>query len=161
MIASSKKDVAQEFHPIRLALNKEITRPDTGEVIPFSSYETGILQYGIANPEMAEYDSLNDWYYSEDTGILEIRIPWMLLNAKDPSNKEFIGDLQKDGIGASMAIDGIGISAVLADSENTIIDSSGPGKQAFYTWEKWTLPESEERLKQSYYILQDYFGGIK
>ena len=60
-----------------------------------------------------------------------------------------------------MAIDGIGISAVLADSENTIIDSSGPGKQAFYAWEKWTLPESEERLKQSYYILQDYFGGIK
>ncbi|MBB5179237.1 hypothetical protein HNQ44_000659 [Planomicrobium koreense] len=160
-IPQSKKDITEEFHPIRLALNKEITRPDTGEVIPFSSYETGVLQYGIANPDMAQYDSLNDWFYSEDTGVLEIRIPWMLLNAKDPSNKEFIGDLQKDGIEASMKIDGIGISAVLADSENTIIDSTGLGKQSFYTWENWALPESEERLKQSYFILQDYFGGIK
>lgn len=161
LIAPSTKDITQEFHPIRLTLSEELTRPDTGEVIPFSSYETGILQYGIANPEMAQYDSLNDWFYSEDTGILEIRIPWMLLNAKDPSNKEFVGDLQKDGVAASMAIDGIGISAVLVDNENTIIDSTDSGKQPFYTWENWTLPESEERLKQSYYILQDYFGGIE
>ncbi len=161
LIAPSKKDISKEFHPIRLALNKEITRPDTGEVIPFSSYETGILQYGIANPEMAAYDSLNDWYYSEDTGILEIRIPWMLLNATDPSQKEFVGDLQQNGIGDTMTIEGIGISALLTDNGNNLVDSTTSEKQALYTWENWDLPKSEERLKQSYYILQEFFEGIK
>ncbi len=161
LIAPSTKDISKEFHPIRLALTKKLIRPDTGEVIPFNSYETGVMQYGIANPDMEQYDSLNDWYYSEDTGILEIRIPWMLLNAKDPSQKEFVGDLQKDGIDATKTIDGIGIFATLTDRENTIVDSTSSGKQAYYTWENWDLPESEERLKQSYYILQDYFEGIK
>lgn len=157
----SKKDISEEFHPIRLALTKELTRPDTGEVIPFNYYETGVLQYGIANPEMTQYDSLNDWFYSEETGILEIRIPWMLLNARDPSHKEFVGDLQQKGLGASMTIDGIGISAVLTDNNDTLIDSTASGKQPFYTWDNWIFPESEERLKQSYYILQNFFGEIK
>jgi len=29
-----------------------------------------------------------------------------------------------------------------------------------YTWKKWDIPMSEERLKQSYFILQDYFKQI-
>lgn len=109
-------DIENNFHPMRLALNKEFTRPDTGEVYPFEYYETGELRFGIADPEDEQYDSLNDYYYSEEEGILEIRIPWMLLNAKDPAKKEFTGDLQKDGIEASMTVKGIKAAAVLEDA---------------------------------------------
>ena len=30
-----------------------------------------------------------------------------------------------------------------------------------YTWETWQVPKYEERLKQSYYILQKLFKDIK
>lgn len=158
MIPESKKDISTEFHPIRLALNKELTRPDTGEILPFSAYETGVLQFGNANPESKDYNSLNDWYYSEETGILEIRIPWMLLNAKDPSQKEFMGDMQKDGIEASMKVESIKIASTLTDPQGKITGYFSEGQEASYSWEKWDLPKTKERLKQSYYILQDLFG---
>ena len=150
-------DIENNFHPMRLALNKEFTRPDTGEVYPFEYYETGELRFGIADPEDEQYDSLNDYYYSEEEGILEIRIPWMLLNAKDPAKKEFTGDLQKDGIEASMTVKGIKAAAVLEDASGNQLESMGLKDSKVYSWEAWELPETQERLKESYYILQETF----
>ncbi|WP_033542705.1 hypothetical protein [Planococcus sp. CAU13] len=151
-------EIESNFHPIRLALNKAVTRPDTGEQLPFESYETGKLRFGMANPDHEDYDSLNDYYYSGETGILEIRLPWMLLNAKDPSNKEFTGDIRKDGIEASMTVEGIKAAAVL-EREDGKRESLGLDGSEVYSWEGWKLPESRERLKQSYYILQELFGN--
>ncbi|WP_223292408.1 hypothetical protein [Salipaludibacillus neizhouensis] len=146
------------FHPIRLALNKEeLFRPDTEEVIPFDSYETGELRFGIADPDHEDYDSLADYFYSEETGILEIRIPWMLLNAREPSKKEFIGDLRENGNEASMTIEGIDIVVNVLDEEEKLADGFESESIARYTWENWDLPKYEERLKQSYYILQAAF----
>lgn len=153
-----EKNIESTFHPIRLALNKEITRPDTGEIYPFESYETGILRFGMANPEHEDYDSLNDYYYNKETGIMEIRIPWMMLNARDPAKKEFIGDLRKDGIEASETIEGIDVTANLTDPSGKTVERFNAKQAAQYTWDTWSLPLSEERLKQSYYILQETFG---
>ncbi|WKA56803.1 hypothetical protein [Planococcus shixiaomingii] len=158
MIPKAKKDINTTFHPIRLALNKEVKRPDTGETIPFDSYETGKLQFGNANPEEENYDSLNDYYYSKETGILEIRIPWMLLNAKDPSQRQFMGDMQKDDLESSLTVEGIDVAASLTKPNGGISESFDASKPARYVWEKWNLPQSQERLKQSYYILQKTFG---
>lgn len=160
MIDKSPEDIEAWFHPIRLALNKEFTRPDTGEVIPFSSYETGVLQYGIADPKDPDYDSLNDWHYMEDTGILEIRIPWLLLNAKDPSQLQFMGEMRQEGIGSSITIKGIEAGVVLTDKKGELVDSFDVSKPAMYSWEPWNMPESQERLKQSYFILQDAFEDV-
>lgn len=161
LMEPSSKNFASEFHPIKLALSKGMTRPDTGEVIPFSSYETGMLQFGIADPAHAEYNSLNDWYYSEETGILEIRIPWMLLNAKDPSQLEFMGDMRQDGVESSVTIKGIEAAGVLVDEKGELADSFTASKPAVYRWTPWELPEPQERLKQSYYILQELFGEVE
>jgi hypothetical protein len=154
----AEEQIESTFHPIRLALNKEFVRPDTGEVYPFDAYETGILRFGIANPEHEDYDSLNDYYYDKKTGIMEIRIPWMLLNAKDPAKREFIGDLQKDGIEASETIEGLDVSATLTGENGKTVETFDASQVAQYTWDTWGLPQSEERLKQSYYILQKTFG---
>lgn len=154
----AENNIESTFHPIRLALNKEIVRPDTGEVIPFSAYETGIFRFGIANPEHKDYDSLNDYYYDQQTGIMEIRVPWMLLNAKDPAKHEFMGEFQKDGIESTITVDGIKLAASLTSKTGKVVESFDATQAALYTWDKWGLPESEERLKQSYYILQKKFG---
>lgn len=63
--------------------------PQQKKTLPFASYETGKLRQGNGNPEAEDYDSLADYYISEN-GVVEMRIPWLLLQAKDPSQKEFI-----------------------------------------------------------------------
>ncbi|GEN52611.1 hypothetical protein [Halobacillus faecis] len=150
----------EDFHPIRLALNKGLVRPDTGEKFPFDSYETGVLRYGVGDPESEDYDSLADYYFSEETAILEIRLPWMLLNAKDPSQKEFIGDLYEDGLDSSISIDGLDITASVIE-QGDIVDSFGFDQPARYTWDNWDLPLHEERLKKSYPSIRDIFSTVK
>ncbi|GGF26742.1 hypothetical protein GCM10010954_27230 [Halobacillus andaensis] len=159
-IEATKAEVenkAETYHPIRLALNKEIMRPDTKEIIPFESYETGKLRFGIGDPSYRNYDSLADYYYSKETNILEIRIPWMLLNARDPSQKEFIGDLWEDGIEASMTIDGIDVHPLLVQN-GRVIDEFSNSTPSSYNWEPWDLPKHRERLKQSYEVIQELFS---
>ena len=31
---------------------------------------------------------------------------------------------------------------------------------SLYDWEVWDVPEVKERLKESYYILKDYFNNV-
>lgn len=140
------------FNPIRLALNKEIVRPDTGEVLPFDYYETGAMRFGNSNPESADYDSLADYYVNDQTGDIEIRIPWLLLNIKDPSSLKATGDVFKEGLAAETAIDGIGIA--VSDSDEA---AKSIPEMNVYKWEPWNEPVSSERLKQSYYMLQARF----
>ncbi len=151
------------FNPIRFALNKEMIRPDTNETLPFEYYETGKLRFGNSNPEAKEYDSLADYYYDEQNGVFEIRIPWLLLNVKDPSTLLAAGDLFKVGMNAEETIKGIGVSAALIEDDGTIQtlpkSSNGVIKNVeTYTWAKWNEPQYIERLKQSYDMIKKRFG---
>lgn len=167
-IPEKPQDNSGTFNPIYYALNKERTRPDTKEVLPFEYYETGKLRHGNGNPESGDYDSLADYYIDEKNGILEIRIPWLLLNVKDPSQREVMGDLYKQGLEGSVQTEGIAMAALLVDKDNRVKESfpdMGPNhlleKPFLYTWEKWDQPEAKERLKQSYDAVQKYFETIK
>ncbi|OZI12627.1 hypothetical protein CEW92_05580 [Bacillaceae bacterium SAS-127] len=150
------------FHPQKFALNKELYIPSTEEVIPFSDYETGKLRHGNGNPAAADYDSLADYYINEKGGVIEVRIPWLLLNVKDPSQREVMGDLYKQGLTASKKVDGIQAGLIwidngqVVDSLPKIKNKKIPTMQT-YTWDTWDQPIYEERLKQSYYILQKAF----
>ena len=150
------------FHPIRLALNKEMTLPADGRRLPFQSYETGELKYGTGDPQDEKFDSLTDISISEDKRTAEIRIPWQLLNVKDPSTKEVMGNLYGKGLSGSEWIDGIRFAAVMSKEDG--IDSSLPkshnGKlenSIFYEWQEWEKPQFYERLKRSYFIMKEAY----
>jgi hypothetical protein len=166
------------FHPIRLALNKKITIPSTGEELPFTFYETGKLKHGNGNPEAENYNSLADFYVNRDKAMIELRLPWSLLNVKDPSTREIVGDVWNGGMQSSRLIDGIDIAVItykpgadgnaapLGTTSGTLrvadsfpeTDGSGKlGRMFRYQWEPWELPQSEERLKKSYYQIQELF----
>ena len=151
-----------QFTSIKYALNKELYLPQQKMTMPFSSYETGKLREGNGNPASEEYDSLAD-YYRNNEGSIELRIPWLLIQAKDPSQKEFIGDIFADGIDASVIIDQLYIGALYFNEEENLIDSFPSmsnnvlPEMKGYTWDNWDLPKNEERLKQSYYMLQKLF----
>ncbi|WP_264737601.1 hypothetical protein [Cytobacillus firmus] len=164
---ANKKDNGV-FHPIRLALNKELTIPSTGETKPFKSYETGKLQFGNGNPAHEKFNSLTDISISENKKVMEIRLPWALLNVKDPSQKEIMGDLWKGGLAGSLKLEGLRVSALSADRQG-IIDSFPKVQKgmlhdkesAFYSWDLWERPDYHERLKKSYFIMKKSFDSIQ
>lgn len=152
------------FHPIRLALNKELKIPTTNEIIPFQDYETGVLRFGNANPMNKSFDSLTDVSISSDKKTIEGRIPWQVLNFKDPSQKEVIGDIWKIGLSGSMKSNGIRTAVVT--TEDGMVQQTFPRKAdkllqqseaSLYSWSNWDSPVFYERLKKSYYIMANTF----
>lgn len=154
------------FSPIYYALNKELYLPEQDIVVPFAAYETGKLVEGNGNPEAENYNSLVDYTWSEE-GIIELRIPWLLIQAKDPSRKEFIGDFYQTNGEASVVVDGINIGAVFIDNKNGIVSSLPAIENGVldalksYTWDNWDSPKTEERLKESYGIMKETFGRFE
>ncbi|MFJ7367926.1 hypothetical protein ACIQVU_00545 [Lysinibacillus sp. NPDC098008] len=151
-----------KFAPIYYVLNKQLFLPEQKITTDFSYYETGKLLQGNANPEAEDYNSLVDYTWTDDH-VIELRIPWLLIQAKDPSQREFMGDLYQEGESASVKVDHIYMGALFVDKENHVVQSIPAANQgvlpplAAYTWETWQTPIYQERLKQSYYILQKLF----
>jgi hypothetical protein len=145
----TKKDTGL-FNPIKLCITRQIVVPPENEVVPFKGYETGLLKFGISNPNHPSYNSLNDFYYND--GKIEIRIPWQLFNVMDPSHKIIIDDMHSRGRISPLKIDSLSFGLVKIDSEGKM--NSNTAAMSEYTWNSWELPSFHERLKPSYYILQ-------
>lgn len=155
-------DNSGNFNPIYYALSKAMKVPSTGQELEFSYYETGKLKAGLTNENSSEYNSLADYNMDTKQGLVEIRIPWLLLSFKDPSQKEIMGDLWQQGLKSSQIIEDIGLSLVVS-KDNYLVDSLPKSSQndeikmKAYSWKNWEIPNSKERLKKSYYIFKDFF----
>lgn len=117
---------------------------------------------GNANPEASNYNSLVDYTWTDDN-VIELRIPWLLLQSKDPSQREFMGDLYANGETASVKVDNIFVGVVFVNEEGKVVQSLPKATNNIlpaldsYSWDTWQQPKYNERLKQSYYILQKVF----
>ena len=170
--AYRKKDQGR-FNPMQLCISQELFLPQDRKYVPFHSSETGVLQYGDANPEHPGYNSLTD--FSFKNGNLEIRIPWQLLNIMDPSTKNAMADFyshkgrpvesnflkedafmrfERKNVIRSQTIEGLYIGAAVAKPGKSPDMAVGMG---YYTWKTWTLPTYHERLKKSYEVLKKSF----
>lgn len=137
------------FGPVWMALNAPMKIPETGEVTEFVRVETGLLRYGTADPNDPAYDSRADFRFGD--GFAEIRLPWMLIGFMDPSSKLVRGDHYASNSIVPLTTDGIRIGVCRGGSSETV-------PMSLYTWANWGRPETEERLKESYYLLKDYFA---
>jgi hypothetical protein len=142
------------FNPMYLCLNRELYLPQDKIKLPLSKYETGKLFYGNGNPKHEEYNSLSDFYIRDN--IIEIKIPWQLINVMDPSDKMIMDDMYKTGI-RPVETDGL-YSGVIYNMRDKQLEQSN---MALYSWNKWDLPSYHERLKPSYYILKKAFKEIE
>ena len=138
------------FGPVWLAMNRPMLLPESGERTEFERFETGLLACGTADPASAEYDSLADFCIGD--GFVEIRLPWMLIGFMDPSTKRAMGNLYTPGGIPEAAVDGVRLGICRATSTSVV-------PTALYSWDNWDVPETKERLKASYDLLQDYFAG--
>ncbi|MBR2046305.1 MAG: hypothetical protein IJ958_09255 [Agathobacter sp.] len=133
-------------------LDREITFEEYDSRNPYHYdvmlyYETGLLTYGNANPNADNFNSLADFCAGE--GCVEVKIPWQLLNFADPTNM-YIHDDYYENYGVEyLKIDsmfvGAGTGFKTIEMEEFKLEPLGK------------KPSYHERLKESYYILQDYW----
>ncbi|KXZ39227.1 hypothetical protein SAMN05661008_01056 [Alkalithermobacter thermoalcaliphilus JW-YL-7 = DSM 7308] len=141
------------FNNIYLCLNRPLFLPEDKIWLPIQKFETGKLTYGVANPNKEEFNSLADFFVKED--IIEIRIPWQLLNVMDPSTKMIMDDLYVNNGIKAIKTEGFHLGIILKREDNITYTSMRK-----YTWEPWEFPKYHERLKKSYFILKEAFKNI-
>lgn len=106
-------------------------------------FESGKLKYGNGHPDASDYYSLAD-FYAGDTGI-EIRIPWQLLNVADPSHMMIHDDYYEH----------YGVETMRMKSMYAGIGRDGTIKLEEKELKTYKKPDYHERLKKSYFILQE------
>lgn len=161
------------FLPWKLSLSRELYLPASRRVIPFEEIEVGQLIPGTSDPLAAEFNSLADYY--PGSGVLEIRLPWMMLGYSDPSTHQawaYPYGTGKDGF-VSTTSPGVNIQAVIGakgQSATAIKTQAAPVKTApagysvkpplAYYWKGWDVPTYHERKKQSYYVLKAFLQDL-
>ena len=106
-----------------------------------------------ANPEAEDFDSLADYMFTED-GV-EIRIPWQLLNFANPSEMMIHDDYYENYGVEYIHIDEMYVGMAAGDATEFRIP------MAAFALEGWGKAVTyHERLKESYYILQEYWAGL-
>lgn len=156
------------FVPVREPINLGYTVPPTGESVPFEAVETGRLRYGNGNPDAPDYDSLTDVHVDPERDVIELRLPWILLNVADPSTRQRIATAWGDGLDVT-DFDDVHVAAATYDPQGGETATAGTGVESLahavpgrtatrlettaYSWPSWDRPAYEERLKQSYHVL--------
>jgi hypothetical protein len=147
-----------EFVPLTLALeNNEIVDSETffrltdemREILRLRPWDTGRLRHGIGDPASPRFNSLADFFFGEN--LVEIRLPWMMLNFYDPSIMQ-VHDDYFDRFG----VDGISVQEIYIG----IATENGAALMSPIPLRGWrNTVYTHERLKQSYFIMQELWGN--
>ncbi|HPQ68095.1 MAG TPA: hypothetical protein PKW95_03130 [bacterium] len=117
-------------------------------------------------------NSLTNLWYSLDDDVLEIRLPWNLLNFTDPSQRWVVDGDGEQNIVAAAPTDEIAVAAVALAGDGTLADTLPVAQSegddlllpaadwAVYTWGAWEMPTFHEYRKASFTIVQDGLPGI-
>lgn len=167
------------YDSLRVIVNRRRFARDSTEYLGIG-YERGLL------PEGAPPDGF--WQRSADGGVLEIRIPWLLINVTDPSSRTVLqgpgvanaGDAEqgpdgrwrlKSGVLAwpdtisgelgTERIDGIGLVATVLRGDGAPVSVPAGGDPVVqYSWPTWDVPRYVERARPAYYSLRDVYGEL-
>jgi hypothetical protein len=149
-----------KFDPMFVITNRARFGRD-GTFFPARGYDRGLLRFG---PESGS--TLADWYADSATGLIEIRLPWGLLNVTDPSSRTVLFDRpgQSAGDFGTAVTDGFRIGAILDRKDRadgpvaTLPTADGRTWRAasfpLWAWDTWEEPVSHSRLKPVYDSLQ-------
>ncbi len=131
-----------------LLTEEQLSLPLTNRPYPLTKFFTGNLIYGNGNPNSQYYNSLSDFCYGTD-GI-EVRILWQLLNFSDPSMNYIHSNYYKNYGVKSHHINKIWIGFTNSNK----VEDMYPAKLDIVGEHL----DYHERLKHSYYILQEEWG---
>ncbi len=138
------------FKNIDLILHKKVITTARSDENLALTFETGKLKYGNANPDCEDYNSLADFCATGD--YIEVRLPWQMLNFGDPSEMMIHDDYYEN----------YGVEFIKIDKIFVGITEGGSLRTSLGTVElkEWGNSVTfHERLKDSYYIMQQLWGG--
>jgi len=124
-----------------------------GTFYPAQGYDRGRLVHGTESGS-----TLADWYLDEGAGLLQVRIPWDLLNVTDPSTRTLLFDRATSGaFGTAPAVEfhvgvviyrkGAGVVGTLPELKQGVWPAAG---FVPWRWSGWTEPRYHSRLKPVY-----------
>jgi hypothetical protein len=118
------------------------------------------------------HTTLADWTYDPAAGLLEVRLPWALLNVTDPSWARVLCRDREGGEYGTAPGDGfrVGVITWRKGAERRplgALPALGPGRRwsaadfTTWTWGPWEAPEYHPRLKPVYQALRTTWGGMQ
>jgi hypothetical protein len=118
-------------------------------------YDRGRLRHGTEAGS-----TLSDWYFDREAGVLQLRLPWDLLNVTDPSTRTLLFDPKTDGSFGTVKAQDFHVGAVLYQkgarravlgTMPEMADGEWPAERFRpWRWRGWTEPRSHGRLKPVY-----------
>lgn len=135
--------------------------------------DIGRLRRGTARREDPAFDSLAEWQQGRTAkgGLLEVRIPWGLLNVTDPSMRRVIQDARplKDELG-TVITEGFRILVVRFNEnskpEKQVLEALPAAKgmvipsPPLFTWPSWDQPRWHAFRKQSFDVLKNALASL-
>ncbi len=150
---SFPKKESGTFVPLRMAVRNpllvDVLTPETRALQRLGTWEAGKLTHGNGDSAAAEYNSLADFCFGGD--CVEIRLPWLLLNIGDPSNGMVHRDYYAQYGVSFQPVRELWIGATQAGAEEVPMVS--------LRLAGWKKLDHQERLKQSYDIMQRCWKG--
>ena len=145
---------AGQFDSMFVTTNRfRITR--TGTRIPAAGVNRGRLRYGRVTAS-----SLVDWFIDRtaERSLVEVRLPWGLLNVTDPSTRTVLTAIHARENVVTATTDGFRfVVAALARPDDHV--AAFVPASTTYVWPTWEDPQWHEQLKPAYYAMRDLWGS--
>lgn len=126
-----------------------------GRFIPAAGHDRGRLRFGTTRES-----SLADWYFDQRAGLLQLRLPWDLLNVSDPSTRTLLYETTPTGDFGTARADGFRLGVVtyakgsprraIAALPAAVGGEWPPDAMLAWTWEGWQQPTWHQKLKPVY-----------
>jgi Tfp pilus assembly protein PilF len=135
-----------------------------GKIYPAISYNRNRLLHARESD-----NSLADWYADAATGVIEVRLPWGMLQLVDPSKRSVLFGNTAAGNVSGAATDGFRFVVESYDPSRPQSDGDalprGVGAARFadiptWTWATWEAPEWHAEIKPLFAAMQRTFGAI-
>jgi hypothetical protein len=135
-----------------------------GKIYPAISYNRNRLLHARESD-----NSLADWFANPASGVIEVRIPWGMLQVVDPSTRSVLFSNTKDGYVSGATTDGFRFVVESYDPSKPRSGGDtlprGAGGVGFadiptWTWPTWQTPEWHAEVKPLFGAMKRTFGGI-
>jgi hypothetical protein len=117
-------------------------------------YDRGRLHFGTETES-----TLSDWYFEAATGLLQLRIPWDLINVTDPATRTLLADRDSIGNFGTAPAQDFHIGLVVYRKQDGEVAAALPELHTGvwrasdfqpWRWRDWTVPHAHARLKPVY-----------
>ncbi|MFU8895767.1 MAG: tetratricopeptide repeat protein [Gammaproteobacteria bacterium] len=130
------------FAALELLTNRERFTRD-GTRIPARSVAPGRLRFGSLDPNAPDFDTRSDVVVGTADGMIELRIPWGLLNFADPSTGRVLHQLEAGPELGTAITEGLRLYACAQDPTDATRASRLPAagtEPAPFSLNPWTTP---------------------